>query len=198
MRGEEELRTIGLARSGDRDAFGSLVRRYSRRVNAIAYQIVGNSEDAKDIAQDVFVRIHGALSKFDPGRGFSSWLYRVTVNLAIDRKRKDGRRSFAPIDGGGGGYEVEDRSALPDAHTEHGEFKGAVGRLTACLTDKQRRVFVLRDLQGFSVGEISEILGCRTSTVRVHLARARNRMREALADLYPEYAGGEKHEMQEG
>ena len=187
----EELGTVELARSGDRDAFGSLVRRYSRRVHSIAYQIVGNSEDAKDIAQDVFVRIHGALSGFDPGRGFSSWLYRVTVNMSIDRRRKEKRRSFTPIDGNDGGYEVEDCTALPDAHAERSEFKGAVGRLTAGLPNKQRRVFVLRDLQGFSVGEISKILGCRSSTVRVHLARARNRMREALADLYPEYAGGE-------
>jgi RNA polymerase sigma-70 factor (ECF subfamily) len=175
---------------GDQGAFREVVKRFSPRVHAIAYQIIGNSEDAKDVAQDVFLRLHASFRRYDPARPFTTWLYRLTVNQAIDFRRKRIRREHLTKDLLEDGLMPGDRSPQPDKSLERAEFRGAIRRLIRQLSSRQQQIFVLRDLQGFSTREIAEIIRCTESTVRVHLARARKHVREALRTHYPEHVEG--------
>lgn len=182
---EESADLIERARGGDLVAFREIVERYSSRVHAIAYQMVGNSEDAQDIAQEVFLKLYSSLHKFDPQYPFIAWLYRMTVNLSIDYQRKQARHRHVSLD------EIEDESVFedhrprPDAYAERNELRGALDQIAGDLTPKQRKVFVLRDLQGFSTEEVAQILKCSPVTIRVHLAKARGRIKEALVKCYP-------------
>ena len=85
---QEVLDLIGRARDGDAAAFRRLVDVYSGRVQSIAYQVVGHTEDARDISQEAFVKLYRSLGRFDPAQPFEPWLYRLTVNLAIDQRRR--------------------------------------------------------------------------------------------------------------
>ncbi len=190
---EEAERTIlQKARRGDREAFRELVRLHGGRIHAIAYRITGSSEDAQDVAQEVFVRLHGSLDRYDGRFLFTTWLYRVAVNIAIDHRRRAARHRHEPIASADCEPAVHYGAPPPDALIECGELAGAVEKLAAGLSEQQRRVFVLRDLQEFTTAEIASILDCRESTVRVHLARAREHMRKAIAETYPEYLGGDR------
>jgi len=185
---QDDLDLIARAERGDADAFSVLIRRHAPRVHSVAYQMVGNSTDAQDIAQEVFIRMHHHLSRYDSRNAFSTWLYRVTVNLAIDFLRRNARHRHEPIHAADEGTRGGDQSDPTDANTMCKEFRVTIHELLDTLPERQRQVFVLRDLQDFSTDEVSRILACRASTVRVHLARARLRVREALAISYPEYA----------
>ena len=188
MENVDQQKLVEEAREGDQEAFRTLVRNHSRRIQAIAYQMCGNSEDARDITQEVFVRLHKSLKSYDPGYLFTTWLYRITVNLAIDHMRRTERHKHEDLDMTEGNPSLTDSSPRPDQQAESSELRGAINRLAGELSDQQRSVFVLRDLQGFTTDEIADILKCRLSTVRVHLARARHHIRQALTDQYPEYA----------
>jgi RNA polymerase sigma-70 factor (ECF subfamily) len=177
---------IEMAKHGDLDAFQKLVDLYSRRVHSIAYQLCGNSDDAEDISQEVFLRLYNSFSKYDSRYMFMTWLYRLTVNLAIDFKRKNARHRHSSIDEIKAESDPNEYAAGPDKDLERSEFKGAIKKLAGRLAENQRKVFVLRDLQEFSVDEIATVLGCRASTVRVHLARARANLKKSLLQIYPE------------
>jgi len=172
--------------NGDLTAFRELIDSYAPRVQAIAYQMTGDSDDSQDIAQEVFLRLFRTLDTFDPKYGFSTWLYRITVNVSIDHLRKNRRLQERSLE------EVEKDSTLidcadpPGSELERNELKGAIERLAGNLSLKQRKIFVLRDIQGFSTSETAQILGCSQIVVRVHLAAARTRVRDALLRHYPE------------
>lgn len=177
---------IEMAKHGDLEAFQKLVDLYSKRVHSIAYQLSGNSDDAEDISQEVFLRLYRSFNKYDSRYLFMTWLYRLTVNLAIDFKRKNARHKYGWIDELKAESNPRGYADRPDKDVERSEFEGAIEKLTAKLAENQRKVFILRDLQEFSVDEIAAILGCRASTVRVHLARARANLKKALLEYYPE------------
>jgi RNA polymerase sigma-70 factor (ECF subfamily) len=181
--GASESDLIVRARRGDAAAWKTLIERYQDQVHAVAFRMIGDADDAHDIAQEVFVRFYRALSRFRSDGRVATWLYRVAVNLAIDTKR---RRSWRQEQAG----EVADRRPLPDARAEQRDLRTVLERIIRDLPPKQHRVLVLRDLQGFSTEEVAEILRCRQSTVRVHLARARLRVKEVLTARYPDMAGG--------
>lgn len=180
---------IARAQRGDLNAYGECVERHQDRVYGIAYQMVGNVQDAQDIAQEVFVRLHRSLKLYRATSRFTTWLYRLTINLAIDYQRSQARHRASSIDSSNEAQETPDRQPLPDADLERSEFGGAIHKIAGNLTTKQRSVFVLRDLQGFSTEEIAIILRCRQSTVRVHLAAARATVRDGLVKHYPELCG---------
>jgi RNA polymerase sigma-70 factor (ECF subfamily) len=181
---------IGRAAHGDLAAYRQCIELYSSRVYAVAYQMVGNADDAQDIAQEVFLRLFQSLDKYRPTSRFTTWLYRLTVNLCIDYQRKNARHRQVTIEEVPNASAIEDGAPPPDAHVERRELRGAIDRLARDLTPQQRSVFVLRDLQGFETEEAARILKCRQSTVRVHLAKARAKIRQALMTQYPELLGG--------
>ena len=171
---------IEKACSGDLAAYQEFIRFYSPRVHAIAYQMVGNSIDAQDIAQEVFIRLYKSLRTYKPRFTFTTWLYRLTVNRSIDYLRKHTRHRNISLENFKDESLLMDSAPSPDRSLELNELKGAIQRISEGLTWKQRKVFVLRELQGFSTEEVAQILKCRVSTVRVHLSKARRHIKNAL------------------
>jgi len=185
---EKELSLITEAKKGDLAAFRELIEMYSPRIYSIAYHLTGNSADAQDIAQEVFIKLHGALDRFNDQYRFAPWLYRLTLNAAIDYQRKQAHGRELQFSEFGNPGAIADNHVGPEALFEKTELLGIISRLTGLLSKKQSRVFVLRDLQGFSTPEIAKILQCSEITVRVHLANARTRIKNALVKFYPEFA----------
>ena len=171
---------IKKACSGDLAAYQEFIRLYSPRVHAIAYQIVGNSIDAQDIAQEVFIRLYRSLRTYKPQFKFTTWLYRLTVNHSIDYLRKHSRHKNISLENVQDESKLKDSAPSPDRSLDLNELKGAIQQISEGLTWKQRKVFVLRELQGFSTNEVAQILKCRVSTVRVHLSKARKHIKVAL------------------
>ncbi len=184
MRDEAEL--IRAAVTGDRRAFETLVVLKRERVVRTAYQVTGDLEDARDVAQQVFLRLWKVLPRFDPERKFDTWLYRITVNAAIDHLRSRGPQGvLQPL--------PDDPSRLASVSTS-GEAERAIdldqlqkvfSRLAARLAPRQRAAFVLREIEGLETAEVARILGVRESTVRNHLHQARRVLQAGIRRDYP-------------
>jgi len=188
----DELQVIRQAREGDQDAFEELVRLKREKVFWVAYQVVGREEDARDISQLVFLRVWKSLDRYDENYAFNTWLHTITVRLAIDFLRRQGRKQAITdeFDETLPGSAADDRSpTLPDQdrRVQTSEIQRIFNRLAQYLTERQRSIFVLREFQGLSMKEIAEIVGCRESTVRNHMFQARAVLREKLKRHFPEY-----------
>jgi RNA polymerase sigma-70 factor, ECF subfamily len=179
----ELVRTI---REGSSDAFEQLVRRKTSKVYALCYRVIGNSEDAKDIAQLVFIKLWENLEKYDSQFAFDTWLYRMVTNVAIDFMRSRQSRDNA----------VNSNLRLVKTATEpeqalivqRKEIDNVFADISTVLSPKQKTIFVMNQMEDLPSVEIAKILGCRESTVRNHLFNARKLMQRQLQKRYPEYA----------
>lgn len=169
------------ALAGDGQAFGVLVGRHQTRVYRIAYRMLGSSDDAEDVAQDVWLQVWVSLATFTGSAAFSTWLSRVAVNAAVSQGRRTsrerarvGRLSRQP--------EVAAGSVMPSSQeaAEHAEQARVVRAAVAGLEPDLRSVLVLREFEGLSYGEISEVLGLSEPTVRGRLSRARRALATEL------------------
>jgi RNA polymerase sigma-70 factor (ECF subfamily) len=177
----DDRELVRRAQAQDREAFEELVRRHQHRVFAVAGGILRRREDAEDIAQQVFVKAYFSLKRFDQRAAFSTWLYKITVNECWDllRKKKvrplvyesdlseDQARQFQAT----GDREVEG----PDI-SEKLEARQRVERLLEGLDSRDRAMLILKEVEGFAVEEIAEILSLNANTVKVRLFRARRRI----------------------
>ncbi len=179
----ELVRTI---RAGDPDAFETLVRRKTTKVYALCYRVINNPEDAKDIAQLVFIKLWENLDKYDAQYAFDTWLYRMVTNVAIDFMRNRQSRDNAV----NSNLRLVKTASDPEQATIilRKEVENVFNDVASVLTPKQKTVFVMREMEDISSPEIAKILGCRESTVRNHLFNARKLMQVALQQRYPEYA----------
>ncbi len=173
------LALIRRVKERDETAFQELVERYRTQVAALAFKMVGDYEDAKDISQIVFVKTFYNLKRFDPKKRFSTWLYRITVNAAIDYWRRYKKHRHEDLE------EAEARP-VEAGRTPEGVFlrKDATERIKKALevlSPKQRSIFVLRDMEGLEIAEIATIMDIPQVTVRWYLHRARIRLRGELA-----------------
>ena len=171
------------------EAFDDLVARYHRRAFWIAYHVLGRPEDARDVVQEAFVRLHRSLHRYDFGRNFYTWFYRIVMNLAIDALRK--RRS-ARADAIEGFEDWLPGGESPEQPLERDELRQLVWRALDRLDEKFKAVLVLRDIHGLSCREIAPILGVTHTTARWRLHRGRQVFREVweqLADDRPRDAG---------
>jgi len=175
---QDESDLLLRASGGDGLAFEEVVRRYQRRVYAVALRIVRRHDVADDVTQDTFVRAHRALGTFDRSRPFGPWICRIAANLAVNHVRSPEARE----------------EGLPEGHAEtpsdrEGPLQGVLDReaseqlqrAMARLSAEQRAVFVLRAVEGLSYKEIAEALDISAGTVMSRLFRARERLVEALA-----------------
>ena len=175
------------ARGGDMVAFETLVLRKTPSVVSVARRIIGNPEDARDVAQMAFLRVWEQLSRYDETYSFNTWLYRIATNLAIDFIRSARSRERAHtatlhlvrMKESESGNETT-RAAEDDSASRL--FQRVSGRLTG----KQKAAFVLRELEELETHEIAEILECGESTVRNHLFNARRILRRELQRISPE------------
>jgi RNA polymerase sigma-70 factor (ECF subfamily) len=158
-------------------AFRVLVERHGDRVLRLAWHLTGSSEDARDVAQDTFLRAYRSMASYRPELSFRNWLLRIAVNAAHDHRTRRAGLVLRP---------VEDLHATADPRRPGEEAEGSifaeqVQRAAASLAQREREVFVLRDLEGLDVEEIAEVLGVAEPTVRRHLARARLHLRRLLS-----------------
>jgi len=165
----DEAELIRRSAAGELDAFEELVLLKRDRVFRTAYQVVRNAEDARDVAQLVFER------KFD------TWLYRITVNLAVDYRRHQGRGVEVPLE------QAEQTAGNPADSAGSRELRRVYETVAGELTDRQRMIFTLREVDGLQTEEIARSLGVTTSTVRNTLFQARAVLRDALRRRFPEY-----------
>lgn len=187
-RSSEDVDLAIRAREGDITAFEALVKKYHSRVYSLSYRLVGNIEDAKDISQEVFIRLYKFINRYNPKRSLLGWLFKVATNLSIDFGRSRQRRRYFwqkhTIASHGCGYSSLVRP--PDQILANKELNEIINSLLNYLTHKERAVFILRDLEDFSGEEVAKILGCASGTVRCHLYRARIKIRDKLCQLYPD------------
>ncbi len=173
---EAERRLIEQVRSGDTGAFGELVRLYQRRAFAIAWRLLRHREDAEDLVQDAFMTALDRIDTFDSARPFGPWFFRILVNRgrnALDARRV---RSTEPI-----ADDLPAAGVSPAVALERGEIGARIAAAVAGLSERQRLVVQLHELDGFSTAEVAEMLGIAEPTVRWTLHAARKRLRAELA-----------------
>ena len=188
----DERDLIRKSQAGDLRAFELLVQERRAQVFRIARQILGDDEEAKDVAQLVFIRLWQSLDRYREGGSFGAYLHRITVNIALDLARSRGIRERILEKGPAS---LEEAAAMgrrgARESPEPGEIQRIFEVLSRRLSPRQKAVFVLREIEGMSSEEVSEILGMSASTVRNHVHAARIILREGLCRLFPEYARGE-------
>lgn len=165
------------AAGGNLFAFEEIVRRYQKRVYAVALRIVRRHDVADDVAQDTFIRAWRALASFDLARPFGPWICRIAANLAVNHVRSPRAREEGLPEG-------HDEDPTPAADALEGvldvEAQAVLGRALLALPAEQRTVFVLRVNEELSYKEIAETLELSIGTVMSRLSRAREKLREAL------------------
>ena len=187
---------IQATRNGNLDAFQVLVFRYDRNVLSIAVRYAQNAEDAKDIYQDVFIRVYRNIGSFKHQSEFTTWLYRITTNVCISYYRS--RKKYTAMHHA---YETHDMTA-PEIHhdrrngegTPHDalmntEISARVANAVNLLSPQQKLVFTLRHYEGYKLNEIAKFMKCTEGTVKKQLFTAVRRLRGELQDLYFEGIG---------
>lgn len=171
---------------GDERAFGELVRRHERRVFGLLLRMLGSREEAEDAAQDAFLNLHRHGRRFRRESRFSTFVYRVAVNAALNRRRGLGRRRShmrALEERQAVGDELPASPRGPEDAAYGGEVRDRVQRELEGLSAALRAPLVLYDLEGLAYGEIAEVLGVAEGTVKSRIHRARLALRERLGDL---------------
>lgn len=174
----DERIAIDAARSGDAEAFDVLVKRYARRVMAVAWSITRNGEDSEDLAQEAFIRAFEKLEEFDSSRPFGPWILRIVTNLALDRMRHRRRFFHAPLDAG----PPLESGSRSDELAERHELRRRIDQAIEALPEMQRVIARLILVDQFDSAEVAGMTGLAEGTVRSHLSLARAKLRNALAD----------------
>ena len=177
-------------KKGDLSAFDILVDRYSTKAFQIAYGVLANREDSEEVAQDVFVRVFRALPKFRGESEFTTWMYRIVMNLARNKyrwnKTRGSQRNFsidAPLEGREGavnGFELPELRMGPDENVSIKEFEAKVAEELKELPPLYREALVLRNVDEMSYEEIASLLNCKLGTIKSRIARAREELRRRL------------------
>ncbi len=172
---DERFGLIEAARSGDLAAFEALMQRYERLVLVTAWRLLGRLEDAKDASQEVFLKLYRNLGKLERADNLTGWLYKVTVNVCHDLRRR--RRPETSVEEAGDAPAPE---ADPQQAFTQAERLRALDLSLRRLSERERTAVVLRDLEGLSTEEVARILGSTQATVRSQISQARVKMRSFL------------------
>ena len=176
---EKEL--VRAAAGGDESAFSELVRIYENKAYHLALRMVSNPEDAYDVAQDAFLAAWRGLPSFRGESGFSTWLYRLVSNAAIDHlRRTKHQRGNVSLDDEELNLDAPDDSPTPQEAAEENDLKQAVAAGLRELSDDHRTVLVMREVQELSYEEIAESLQLDLGTVKSRISRARTHLRKIL------------------
>jgi RNA polymerase sigma-70 factor (ECF subfamily) len=184
-----DLDLIQRAKRGDMGAFEQLVFRYDKQVLTIAARYVQSSEDAKDIYQEVFLRVYRALPRFQLRSQFSTWLFRIATNVCLSHRSRRKRHIHTSLsqesddEHGGGLAEALTEPRAADRHAERTDMALHISQALEMLSPKQKMVFTLKYYDGYKIREIAEMLGLAEGTVKRYLFAATKKIRHSLQDL---------------
>lgn len=196
MSNEEEIDRVLRAQQGDMDAFRILVRDHHRRVFHVCLGVVKSTADAEDVTQEVFIRAHKNLSKFQGNAKFSTWLYRIAHNASIDLLRKRKRREADDFDDV---VDTHKESSVDDAfltqplgfdprdEVRRQEMRAGILQAFEALSPAHREILILREVEDLSYQEIADTLDIKLGTVMSRLYHARNNAQAFLKEHFPEF-----------
>ena len=186
-RTDDDQELVRAFQDGDEAAFDELVRRYRNAVAGFIVATLGRRAELEDLSQEVFLRMHQALPRFQPGGSFPAWLYRITINLCRDEIRKNRLRRFLSLDN-----MEPSQAAFKDPTTssdskamEHEQREVILGALRK-VNEKYRTALVLREYEDMSYTEIAATLGITEQAVKSRIFRAREQLRDLLRDYFKE------------
>lgn len=178
-------------REGDEAAFEELVNRYRNQITNFIFRMLNDYEEAVDLAQETFVRIFRAAERYTDDYAFSTYIYRIATNLAISELRKRKRRRLVSLNGlfqsgdeNATEFQPPDKQPLQDATLADAQMQAVVSRAIATLPERYRAPLVLRDVEGKTYEEISNILATNEGTIKSRISRGRNLLREKLKNYF--------------
>ena len=187
LHAQDDSAVVAAHLGGEPQAFDELVERYQRRLLNFVYRTIGDRERGEDLVQEVFVRVHRHLARFDQTKKFSTWIYTIASNLAKNELRNRSRNPLVLFQTFKRNWEAdhrplqfEDPQNKPDDLYRQRHLRELVDWSVAQLPEHHRVVFVLRELEGKSYEEIADITGCNLGTVKSRLNRARNRFAQLI------------------
>jgi len=190
--GASDRDLVSRAQRGEESAFEELVYRYDRKVLSMAFSFSRDADDAKDIYQEVFLRVHKALPRFEFGSEFSTWLYRIVMNVCLNYKRRAVGRTFTSLSAlAENDLEASRLDAPPASHTaspdrmaQDAEIRRNVEEAIEMLSPKEKLVFTLRHFEGYKLREIAAMMDCTEGTVKKYLFTAVAKLRQRLKRVY--------------
>jgi RNA polymerase sigma-70 factor, ECF subfamily len=167
--------------TGREDGFEELVRRYQRPITNYVYRMVGNYDAALDVTQEVFIKVYNSMSRYSPEYKFSTWLYKISHNAAIDYlRRNSSREQSLESENSDGTFQLqfESKRPSPEVERQRSEWREEIASVVKCLPTGYRELILLRHTHDMSYDEIAEITNLPLGTVKNRLFRAREMMRE--------------------
>lgn len=186
---DPDIRLMLRVRDDDADAFAELVERYQHRLVAVMNHLVGNTEEAEDLAQEVFLRVYRARKKYRPRSKFSTWLFTIANNLALNALRSRQRKPMVSLPAQDSGplgprpaeQMVPDRGSGPMQRLQRQELAAQIRQALEGLNERQRMAVVLNKFEDMNYAEIAEVMNLTTKAVKSLLSRARMNLRAALS-----------------
>ena len=175
----QDLELTRRSQAGDTETFGELVTKYSTKIFTMVYCIVGNENDAWDLAQEGFLKAWRSIHRFEARSSFYTWLYSITMNLTIDSLRRKGRRQEVELDDA-----IPSFLPGPRLNCERAEIREQVNAALAQLSPEHRAVVVLKELEDMQYREIAEVLNVSMGTVMSRLFYGRKKLQSILKPLY--------------
>jgi len=173
-------RLVERAKAGDHSAFEQIMLRHEQRVFSTAWRMLGNEADARDVVQEVFLRVHKYLASYKSGEEFGAWLYRIVINACRDARRRNIRRArFTSLEEEleSGNFEQLRSRDDHEADAIRSQQQSLIRAALETLTEKERAAIVLRDLEGLSTEEVARILKSSPSTVRSQICSGRSKIK---------------------
>jgi RNA polymerase sigma-70 factor (ECF subfamily) len=186
---DPDIRLMLRVRADDQAAFAELVGRFQHRLVGVMHHLVGNADEAEDLAQEVFLRVYRTRAKYTPKAKFATWLFTIANNLALNALRDRKRKPVVPLDGrvdpnSSGPWATDGLAAArdqpPTQSLQQQELADVVRQALDGLNDRQRMAVVLNKFEDMNYNEIAEVMGLTTKAVKSLLSRARTRLRESL------------------
>jgi len=186
-----EYDLISAAKNGSDSAFEELIYRYDKSVLAIALNYFQDRDTAKDIYQDVLIRVYRGLKNFEMRSEFSTWLFRITTNVCLTYKSREKRRDFISLDDEFetdddefNKFEIQDTELNPGETADSSDIGEFIRDAVDSLSSKQKMTFVLKHYEGYKIREIAEMLNCKEGTVKKYLFDAVRNLRKKLELIY--------------
>ncbi len=175
---------------GSEDAFRELFKQYHKRVLRIAYRLCGNIQEAEDVTQEVFLKVFKELNKFRKTASLFTWLYRITINLCLDKRRKRQRREKYRVNTDLNSENILSEKAPSDEGMQtldhqiwQDEIQNLLQTALSQIKPKLRTVIVLKDIEGLTYGEVAQVVECSEGTISSRLNRGRKQLKELLSKM---------------